>query len=244
MAKQILSDQRVWLGGYNLSGVVNALAIENSVEARDAATLLDSTRGMLAGLKVAAASLEGYFDTSGDIDQALFERVGLADAPFSFGASGAVEGDIAYSMQALQAEYSPGGSLGEVMEFSASAQPAPGDGLVRGTLMHDEAAARTATGNGNGRQLGAIAAGQKLYGALHVTAASGGTPTLDVIVESDDNAGFTSAVTRMTFAQQTAIGFEWAAPIAGPVTDDWWRLVYTIGGAGPSFTFAAILAIQ
>lgn len=243
MAKQILHDQRVWLGGYDLSGAINSLALDSGVETRDAATLTDNTRVQLAGLKSAAATVEGYFETATGIDEELFDRIGLADAPLSYAASGAAEGDTAYSMLSLLAEYSPGGTVGDMFGFSAAAQPAPGDGLVRGTLMHN--AARSAGANGTGRELGAVADGQKLFGALHVTVVAGTAPALDVTVESDDNAGFTTATTRMTFAQQTSIGFEWATPIAGPITDTWWRVVWAIGGSGgPSFTFPAILAIQ
>lgn len=243
MAKLVLHDQRVWLGGYDLSGAVNSLALEHGAEARDVATLESNTRIQASGLKSVAASLEGYFETDGGIDEELFNRIGLTDAPLSYGAAGAAEGDLAYSFQALAAEYSPGGQIGEMMQFAASAQAASGDGLVRGTLMHN--GAETASGNGTGRQLGAVAAGQKLFGALHVLAAAGTGPTLDVTIESDDNSGFTSAVTRMTFAQQTGIGFEWATPIEGPITDDWWRVVWSLGGTGgPSFTFPLILAIQ
>jgi len=80
--------------------------------------------------------------------------------------------------------------------------------------------------------------------AMHVTAFVGAAPTLDVIVESDDNSGFTTAVTRGTFAQATAATSEWLTPVAGAITDDWWRIGYTLGGTITSATFAVFIGIQ
>lgn len=242
MAKQILRDQKLWLGGYDLSGVISSLALDYGAEARDVATLGAATRIQKAGLKTLAAQHEGFWDAAGGIDEELFGRVGLADAPMSFAATDAAEGDTAFSFLALFGEYSPGEAIGNILAFSVSAQAGDGDGLVRGTLMHN--ATRSASGNGTALQLGAVGDSQKLFGALHVLSAAGTTPTLDVVAESDDASGFASPTTRISFAQQTGIGFEWATPVAGPITDDWWRLSWTLGGAGPSFAFAGILAIQ
>ncbi len=243
MAKRTLSNQKVWLGGFDLSGVLGELAFDYGAETRDAATLADKTRVQLAGLKTVSASHAGIWDSAGGLDQALFNQISLFDAPMSFAPTDAAEGDLAYSFLTLMAEYTPiGGELGEPQEFTLAAQSGGPDGLIRDTLMHN--ATRIVSANGNGQQLGAVATGQKLFGALHVIAASGTLPTLDVTVESDDNPGFTTPVTRMTFAQQTAIGFEWALPIAGPITDDWWRIVWAITGTTPSFTFVSFLGIQ
>jgi hypothetical protein len=242
MGKLVLHNQRVWLGGYDLSGLINSLALERGVETRDAATLANNTRIQLPGLKTMAASLKGLWDTADGLDEELFNRVGLADAPMSYAASGAAEGDVAYSFLALLAEYSPGATIGDILEFASTAEAAGRDGLVRGTLMHN--AQRTTSADGTARQLGAVADGQKLFGALHVTAGSGAAPTLDIIVESDSDSGMAGATTRMTFAQQIGVGFEWATPIAGPITDEWWRISWTLAGGSPDFEFIIPLAIQ
>lgn len=238
MAKQVMRDQQVWLGGYDLTGVINSLATDYGSEARDVATLGENTRIQLAGLRTLSATLEGYLDTAGGIDEELFNRIGLHDAPFSFAAVDAAEGDVAYTFEALWSQYSPGAAIGEVLAFSGAAQAGGSTGLQRGTLMHPRAS-EAVTGNGTARQLGAVSANQKLYGALHVLAGSG---TLDLVVESDDAGGFGTPTTQMTFAQQTGIGFDLPLPVSGPITDDFWRLSWTIGG-GP-FTFVCILAIQ
>jgi hypothetical protein len=75
--------------------------------------------------------------------------------------------------------------------------------------------------------------------------AFGGTsPTLDVIVQSDDASGFPSATNRITFTQATGFTAEYATPVAGAITDDWWRVNFTIGGtASPNFTFICVIGI-
>ena len=82
-----------------------------------------------------------------------------------------------------------------------------------------------------------------MFAALHVLSASGTSPTLDVVLQSDDNSGFSSAVSRITFTQATGITSQWST-LAGAQTDDYWRASYTIGGsATPTFTFALVIGI-
>ena len=73
---------------------------------------------------------------------------------------------------------------------------------------------------------------------MHATTSS---PTLDVIIESDDNGSFSSATTRITHTQATAATSEFLS-VAGAVTDDYWRASWTFGGTG-TITFAVIIGI-
>ncbi len=101
---------------------------------------------------------------------------------------------------------------------------------------------RTSSSSGTGRQIGAVSSTQTLYAALHVISASGTSPTLDVKVQSDDNSGFTSATDRITFTQATDVTSEWGS-VGGAITDDYWRITYTVGGTSPSFAFAVTAGI-
>jgi hypothetical protein len=242
MAEFVLENAKLWLGGYDLSGDMNALALEYGAETQDNTTFGQDTRTMLGGLKTVRARHEGLWNGGADqVDDVLFSQINVANTPMTFGPQTGADGEAGYSFQSKVASYAPGASVGEMFAFNVSAEAA-GAPLVRGTIMHN--AARTATGNGTARQLGAVAVGQKLYAALHVVAVSGTAPTLDVTVESDDASGFASGITRGTFTQATAIGAQWLTPVAGAITDDWWRVGYTIGGTTPSFTFIVIVGIQ
>lgn len=80
-----------------------------------------------------------------------------------------------------------------------------------------------------------LAAANNLVIQLEVTAASGTTPTLDVIVQ--DTVDGTNYYTIATFAQKTGTGTE-VIRLATPFTDTL-KVSWTIGAiANPSFTFS------
>lgn len=238
MAHQVIQDARLYLAGYNLSGDVNACALDYSADMVDDSAIVDTSHSRLGGLKVVTMQLDGYFEGT-DIDAALFNRIGVANEVVSIIPAGqAIDGGRAFTFKSNLAEYSPGAQLGDIFAFTVTAEAT--ERLVRGTLMINATA--TASGNGTGQQLGAVSASQTLYAALHVLSASA-ADTLDVIVQSDDASGFATPINRITFTQATAIGAQWQT-LTGPITDNWWRINYTIGGTAPSFTFAVILGIQ
>lgn len=94
-------------------------------------------------------------------------------------------------------------------------------------------AAKTTTGNSGALTLDP---GATLQVFLDVTAVSGTTPTLDVTVEwSHDGASFFPAQPPDSFTQVTAVS---KAVKNIPVKAPFYRVVWTIGGTTPSFTFA------
>lgn len=243
MAPYILANAKLWLAEFDLSGDMNAIAVDYKAELVDDTTFgSGGTRVRKGGLKVVTVDGEGYWNGgAGGVDDALFAKVGVANVPLTIAPESGGEGQPGNGMLAIVGDYSPGGEIGEMLPFTVSVE-SDGD-LVRGTIMLNRTA--TASGNsGTALQLGAVGATQKLYAALHVIAASGAAPTLDVIVKSDDVVGFGTPTNRITFGQKTAVGSEWAAPVAGAITDTFWRVDFTIGGAGPSFTFVVLVGIQ
>jgi len=233
----VYRDQKCWLDGLNLTGKLNSMAIQCKINANDTTVFGNTTRTNGAGLFENTASVAGFYDPT--YDASLNTYLGVADKPFSFSSTGTA-GAVAYSFKALQGSYTPmQGSVGDEHGFSAEAM---GSGrLIRGTLAIN-GSALTSSGNGSGYQLGTISSTQKLYAVLHVTAASGTSPTLDAIIQSDNNSGFTTPLTRVTFTQKTAIGSQWSE-VSGAITDDYWRVNYTIAGTNPVFDFIVILAI-
>ncbi len=79
-----------------------------------------------------------------------------------------------------------------------------------------------------------------LRAMLNVTAASGTTPNLTVLIE--DTLDGTNWNTIGTFAAKTAAGFE-TINVTGPFADRI-RVRWTITGTTPSFTFAVVIAAQ
>lgn len=92
----------------------------------------------------------------------------------------------------------------------------------------------TRTANGNGSTQAGLAQTARLRVQLNVTAASGTTPTLDVVIE--DSLDGTNWNTIGTFTQKVTTGrqvIDITTPFADTVRARW-----TIGGTTPSFTFA------
>lgn len=94
------------------------------------------------------------------------------------------------------------------------------------------AAARTASGDSG--KLTGWGAAKTIRAQLDVSAASGTTPTLDVVLE--DTLDGTNWNTIGTFAQKTAAGRE-VINITTPFSDRL-RVKWTVGGTTPSFTFS------
>lgn len=235
MAPLVWHDAACWIGEFSFQGVTRSLALALEQDIPECTVFGNTARAYTAGLKGIGLELGGNWDAPTDLG-VLGTLLG-ANKPVTVSPLTTV-GTFAYLFNAISAEYQSGGRVGDVFPFRAGAR---GAGLpVRGVLM--ENSTRSATGNGTGQQLGAIGATQKLYSALHVPSVSA-SDTLDVIIQSDDNAGFSSPTTRATLAQITAPASVWTE-IAGPVTDDWWRYVFTLGGASISIVIAGSMGIR
>jgi hypothetical protein len=239
MASTVLTDAKLYVSEFDLSGYMNAVNLEFAAEMLDETTFGQTTRVHTGGVKSVVAGAEGFWQAVPDA--ALFARIGVQNAPVTISPTGAADGGLAYLFRAIHAEYAPGGSHGELLGFSTSMEGSDGAPLVRGLVLQP-AGSETETGTGTGRQLGAVAAGKTLYASLHVLSASSGD-TLDVIVQSDDNSDFSSPTTRLTFPQASAVGSGWQT-LAGPVTDTWYRVSFTIAGDGdPDFSFVVAVGI-
>jgi hypothetical protein len=240
MATYVLTDPTAWVHSVAVHDVAHTMQLAVGREAKDKTVFGHSARANAVGLFTASLSVSGYADMT-DFDAALWDLLNDGTtAAISVSPTG-VDGETAYALQGLKSSLSPlSGQVGEMAAVSLEAGGRGGVRPVRGTILHPETA-RTTSGTGTGRQLGAVAAGSTVYGALHVVTASA-ADTLDVIVQSDDNASFTTPTTRLTFTQATGKTAEWKSA-AGAITDDYWRVSYTIAGTSPSFTFAVVVGI-
>lgn len=234
------SDMSVLEGGLELGGHGKAATIATTVAALD--TTAVSTTGwvtMIGGLKSGTIDITLMADGDHGFDLHAFDNLGVGSIPKSITQSS--DGSLAYLMQGITLNYAPvQGSVGELA--MAQITGASSGVLVRGTLIHPSNVSRTSSSVGTGRELGAVVAGKSMYAALHVISASGTSPTLDVKVQSDDNSGFTTPTDRITFSQQTGVGYGWGS-VAGAVTDTHWRISYTIAGTNPVFAFAVTAGV-
>ena len=234
MATFVLTDGRFFLGGTDLSSHTQSMTLDLSTDEVDVTAINSGGfRSKIAGLQDASLQASGFFEAGDGKPDALLgisagsEHIGTVSATSS-------AGDIAYFLKSRQFSYSIGGAVGDAMPFSINNSNSS-DRAVRGTIMVDDSANLTATGNSTGRELGAVAAGKSLYVAAHVVSVSGtSTPSLALKVQSDDNGSFTSATDRITLTNFTAVGAQYSS-VAGAITDTHYRINYTLSGTSPSF---------
>lgn len=243
--KQVLLDCRLFAVGADLSGASNKIELSAEVEDKDSTNY--RSRGwkeVLGGLGSAEISGEGQWE-AGDpslVDDASWAQLG-GTGPWSVGPNDSVVGALAYLTKALRCDYKMGDAVGEVAPWTGTAKSSwP---LVRGQFAHPPGLARSANGSGTALQLGAIALRERLYVALHVLSVAGtAAPTFTARIESDDNAGFTTPVTRMLFDPATEPGGQILRTDGSPITDTYYRVAWDVTGTNPSFMFAVSLGIR
>jgi hypothetical protein len=242
MAKSILTDVRLFALGVDLTSASNKVELSSEVEEKDVTNYASGGyKEVLGGIASSTIQAEGQWE-AGDatkVDDHSWSALGTV-GPWTVVPTAATVGSLAYFTNALRCDYGLGASVGDVAPWSGKA--AGSWPVARGQIAHPPGTARSSTGTGTGVQLGAVATGRRLYAALHVLSASGTTPSITVRVESDDNSGFTTPTTQATFTAATAAGGQ-IIRASGPITDNWWRVAWTISGTTPSFTFVAALGI-
>lgn len=243
MSVQVLTNCRLLVDQFDISGRTNKLGLSYGAKAEPATAFLNDTENFLPGLKTLKAAHEVLFEQGvGLVDEVLFQRIAVNAVVMTIGPTTLAESEAAYSGKVMGANLKPGFAVGGVPRASFDAEAS--DRLVRGLV----GANRTAGTSGTGPvlTLAGPTVTQSVYAALHVLAMSGTAgPTLAVTVKSAALVGFGSPSTRITIPTQSGLGAVWATPLGpGAITDGFWRIDYTITGTNPSFTFVVVLGIQ
>lgn len=245
MAIQFWQNMSILVGQLELAGHGKNVQLKTDVNPLDTTPL--STTGWMSfvgGNKSGTVDLTLMSDVADDgPDELLWSYLGTADIPKSV-VSNSADGSTAYLMRGIPLSYTPiEGDPGGLAMARVSGRSSTGP-VVRGMLLHPGSASRTSSSTGTARQLGAVSSTQRVYAALHVLSVSGTNPTLDVIVQSD-TVGFATPTSRITFSQATATtNRAQFGSAAGAITDDYWRVSWTIGGtATPTFAFAVTVGI-
>lgn len=242
MALFTLTDCTAWVHDRDFTTDSTSMSLAVEVEQKEATTFRPATdpdrgwRALRGGLRAVEANGEGLWDAAPDL--AAWSGLGMAERVATI-APTSEEGSTAYAFLASSLSYECFGEIGELAPFSLGLKGSNGVGAVRGQVAKAKGDV-SATGTlGSALNLGAVGAGQFLYATLHVFAAA---TTITVVLESDDNAGFSSATTRATFGPITTTGGFWATRVAGPLAETHYRLrVSSITGA---FTAGGVIAIN
>jgi len=244
MARFVLKNVRLFSGGADLTTRNNRVEMNIEAESKDSTAFApsgDVWHEELPGLKSSKVTGAGQWE-AGDlsmVDDHSFAGLGAVNA-LTLCPAGAADGALAYLTAYARASYQLGGAVGDVIPWSGEWN---GNwGVARG-LVAATPTPRTATGSGTVFQLPAVAAGQFLVGTFHLNSLSGTTPSVSAILQSSAVVGMTSPTTRLTISSMNAIGGQ-VVRIAGPITDTFYRLNFTIAGTTPSLLFMSAAGVS
>ena len=236
----VLTNAGLYVGGYELSSYFNTLEITGEADVLDVTSFGASTRQYLTGFKGVRFGGAGWYDPANS-DKPLFDAWGATDNIVSIAQSNAT-GGLCWFVRGCLPTYQMGASLGQAATIQLSGQTSTPP-FVRGNILH-RATGVTSSSSSTAQQLGAVASTERIFAAAHVFSISGtSTPTITFKVQSDNASNFPSATDRLTFTGMTAIGAQWQSAGPSAITDDYWRVNWTITGSSPVFGFAVMFGI-
>ena len=117
----VFTNAKILLGGLDVSGQANRVALEYSAEALDETAFGDTTRQMRGGLKVSRANGAGLWQGgSTALDQALFDDLGAASVLTLFPEAikeGSTSTGSGFAFRVTHARYTLGAAVGDLMPF-------------------------------------------------------------------------------------------------------------------------------
>lgn len=243
MAGTVAKDLRTYIDQYDLSAAFKAVKPHADVASLDATTFgASSAKAFLSGLRNGTLDLEGLFSADNvnhnQLDDVLGQAVESKPAPrvVTVIPVGGVNGNRAILFNANEVKYEVDVKLGQVIMATAGMQSTSGfdSGIVLHTL-----GAETSSGNSASQDNSALSSnGGAAH--LHVTAVSGGSPTATIKVQhSVDNSTWVDLV---TFTAATAATSQRVEVAAGATVNRYLRVLFTLGGSTPSFTFVVAFA--
>lgn len=233
-----------YMGGLDLSGHLHTWKMDGKSDLKKRTPLRTNGANLYRiGLKTTMLTANGYTDLAvrGPDDQLFAAYSARSSRVATFG-NDETEGQPCVLADVLLTSLTPGGGgrVGDMSEFSLAAVGTDVAGGVRGYLLKEQGAVSATGAIGTGVQIGAASATQYLYASLHLLGAAG--TSITVVLESDDNAGFSSATTRGTFGPLTASGGNWLTPVLGAITDTYYR--FRVTAITGTWTVAGAAGIQ
>lgn len=229
------NTSRVLVNERSFSAKLRSVAMGHERSMGEVTTYVDSGGKFIPGLLGGSLTLEGFFEAGAAVHDELNSAVGTDNGLLvSAAPEGFAVGKPTFLAAGDPTNYDIPASVNDPVGFTVEAQP--DDGIDWGVALHD-LTAETATANGTSVDNTASSANGGVA-ILHVTAASGTTPSATVKVQhSTDNSVFTDLI---TFTAATAATSE-RKTVTGTV-NRYVRATWTISGTTPSFTFAVAFA--
>jgi hypothetical protein len=233
------SNAKVTVGDRQWSGDVSDYSTSSNVGTIDVSVLESTDTSLIVGIASGDFTLNGFVDSAdaGTANSQWQDLNGLratsAGVPTMIGFEGFAADKDVWLTTAYETTYGVSASVSGSANFSLSLSTTGVQDY--GKSLFDLASAQTATVSGTTVDNSASTTNGGV-GSISVTAASGTSPTLDVIVQHSSDGSTWS--TLGTFTQATGTTSEAITVASGTTVNRYVRATATIGGTTPSFTFA------
>ena len=237
MAKK-MHDVGILFNQFNLTGDHNSCDLLLDRDELDATPFGKTGTVRMTGLKSMQINHAGFFDET--VDKIIFDLIdGSSDAIMTIVTGGMTVGNAAYSGRMKETKYTPAtGSVGNMYGFAGSAYS--NDEYVRGILIYGATAA--ANGNGTAFNIGAVAAGQSLFGICHITANTAAEPIIKI--QSDNLEAFSTPTDIITITGgDNTLSSHWEKD-SDANTDAWYRVNISGLTEGESITAYVVIGIH
>ena len=223
---------------FDFSGVSNSMTLNFTEAPADVTAFADTDMTYIQGKPTFTFDVSGLWSTaSPNYDGEMFTDLTATNRRVGIYPGGLSDGNVGYE-GATNISASPRVStIGDAIACNVTWQGASAP--FRSTILRY--ATDSSSANGTQYTLGAIANTNTIIGVLRLIEIGGsGNNTLDVKIQSD-TSGYSSPSDRLTFTQlnQGSGATSEVQTATGPAgSDNIWRVVVTIGGAGSrSFKF-------
>lgn len=232
------NQTKILYGSTALAAYIRSANPSASVDMLDVTSLANTSKAYIAGLEEYNLNVEGMFDNAtgaGSLWDALITPINSdLIVATSVAPNGFANGSSVWLLPARTVTFDVSSAVADVVGFSLAF--GAGQSASLGTSLLD-LAALTSTGNGSSVD-NAAATSNGYVANLHVTAVSGTTPSMAIVIQHSTNNSTWS--TLATFTTATAATSQ---VLTGSGTvNRYVRASYTLSGTTPSFTTQISLA--
>lgn len=241
MATLVLDDCEIYVNDYDLTGATNQVQLSGSADVLDTSTFASAGwREHIQGTRMVDWTAGGPWGFEDPDDETWNHINAPQTVPGMTVASTSTEGDVAYFWQPTTISRDVGGSYGDVPLWTLNGKTGGTFGeFFRGGLSM---AKQTITGDTNGTavELSNLNGDVNDPLAVLIHVFSDNATSMDVIIERDDNSGFTTATTVATEAV-TGVGQQWVYSLGLFLASDTFYRVRTANLVGTNFEIAVAI---
>lgn len=236
------TNGRIWMDGFAASAYLDDVSMNGKTDVAETTTLTKTAKEYIPGLDMSTVKLKGFFDSNTVSPASTFEaflnaRRRTIFATTFFPEGGDTINDPAYLLNGFMTDYAVDAMVKDAVTLKMEFQT--NSGLQYGRVLLVDGTRTTTDLTGvQGRIDGGVSSANGAVAILSTSAVLGTSPTLDVKLQHSTNDSVWTDVSGGAFVQQTSVtGVKGNYLTVSGTINRYVRVVWTIAGTTPSFTF-------